>query len=68
MHAIPAIPPSTHSALTDLIFTVLASEVNGTGAGAGAIVCLIATARASIQAEAGCWREGNRHDHCRRKP
>ena len=47
--------PSSCSVLTDLIFTVLASEVIGTGA--GTIVCLIVTAIASIHTETGCWRE-----------
>ena len=42
----------TCSVLTDFIFTVLASEVIGTGA--GTIVCLIVTAIASIHTETGC--------------
>ena len=47
--------------LTDLIFTVLASEVIGTGA--GTILCLIVTAIASIHTETGCWTEENKHGH-----
>lgn len=52
MLAIPVMPTSTHSGLTDLVFTVLASVVVWTSA--GAVVRLIVTAVPTIHAEASC--------------